>query len=70
MCDSLGQSDQKVKVWKLQLFGSWIVFNNLKDLISHLERDLEEIQEPEDITVSPVCIYEHELEKLPEFEGY
>lgn len=70
MCDSLGQSDQKIKVWKLQLFGSWIIFTCLQDLISHLECDLQEIQESEDIIISPVWIYEHELEKLPEFEGY
>jgi hypothetical protein len=70
MCDSLGQSDQKIKVWKLQVFGSWIIFNSLKDLIASLECDLDGIEEPEDIIISPVWMYEHELENLPEFEGH
>ena len=54
MCDSTGQSDQKIKLWKLKIFGSWIIFRSLKDLISSLECDLENIEEPENIIISPV----------------
>lgn len=70
MCDSLGQSDQKIKVWKVEVFGSWIIFNSLDDLLDSLKYDLSEINEPENLIISPVWMYEHELDKLPEFEGH
>lgn len=69
MCDSL-QSDQKIKVWELKIFDSWIIFGSLNGLISSLECELEDIYEPEDITISPVWMYQHEYEKLPEFDGH
>jgi hypothetical protein len=60
----------KIKVWKLEIFGSWIIFNSLKELIQSLECDLEDIDKPEDIIISPEWMYKHEFESLPEFEGH
>lgn len=70
MCDSLGQSDQKIKVWKLEVFGSWIIFNSLEGLIASLAYDIEDIDESTDIIISPIWMHEHEYENLPEFEGH
>lgn len=69
-----GTNDQIIKVWKLQIFGSWIVFGSLKDLIASLECDLEAAEgyEDESIEIEVQCVHmtQHEYENLPEFEGY
>lgn len=61
---------EKIKVWKLEIFDSWIIFGSLNDLISSLECELEDISEPEDIVISPVFMTQDEYEKLPEFDGH
>lgn len=70
MRNTKGQSDQKIKVWKVEVFGSWVIFKSLPDLLDSLKCDLEEITDPEEIIISPVWMYEYEFNKLPEFEGY
>jgi hypothetical protein len=72
MCDNLGISDNKIEVYELQLFGSKIILNSLKEVADILEADLcgIEFDEPEKIIVTRKMMRESELQNLPEFEGY
>ena len=70
-----GTNDQKIKVFRLQIFGSWIIFGSMKGLIDSLECDLESLEdsnENDSIEIEIECVYmtQHEYENLPEFEGY
>lgn len=65
-------SDEKVEVYELQLFGSTLIFRDLKELTAMLEPDLEaiELDEPEEIIVTRKMMRVSDVENLPEFEGY
>ncbi len=65
-----GTDDEKIKVWKLEVFGSWIIFLSLNDLVGNLEYDIEDIDEATDIIITPVWMTKHEYQDLPEFDGH
>jgi hypothetical protein len=70
MCDSLGQSAQKVKVWQLKMLGQSIIFDSHDDLIEAVRLDTIESDDENEIVITPKWMYKHEIENLPEFEGY
>ena len=73
MCDSLRQYDQKIKVWKLEVMGCWTIWDNFEDLKNHFDELFNEnfsVGDIQDITIECKEMYEHEIENLPEFEGY
>jgi len=57
-------------MYELKMFGSKIIFKYLKDVISVLETDLLEIDEPCDIVVTPIEMTEEQYNNLNEFQGY
>lgn len=60
----------KIKVWKLDVFGNWIIFLHLEDLLASLACDIEDIDEATDIIITPVWMTGKEINNLPNFEGH
>lgn len=69
MCDSLGQSDQKVKVYKLTMLGQTVVYLNPDQMLESIKEDMDDYGKTE-IEIEVAEMYEHEFDVLPEFEGY
>ena len=69
MCDSLGQSDQKVKAYKLKMFGQTVVYKTQDEMLESIKMDTEDYGKTE-IEIEVTEMYEHEIDGLPEFEGY
>lgn len=73
MCDNLGISDEKVEVYELKMFGSTVIFTDLKSMMEMLHADIEgtlDLDEPEEIIITRKMMRESDVENLPEFEGY
>ncbi len=72
MCDSLGQSDQKVTVFILHALASKVIFPTIEDVNEEIKNHIEElpIGESIDIVIEKTEMFEHELDEMPEFEGY
>ena len=72
MCDSLGLSDKKITVYKLEALGSRVCYGSIEDLIEAIGHLAEATQvgEKEDIIIEVDEMYEHEFESLTEFEGF
>lgn len=72
MCDSLGQSDQKIEIWKLTMLGKTVCFNNFEAVLDTIELEIEDFSEDKkvEVEIKMVKMHEHELKKLPEFVGY
>ncbi len=74
MCDNLGISDKKVKVFLLQTGETSpgrITFTNESECIAWIEADLENIEEGDEFEykIQVSSMTENELENLPEFDG-
>lgn len=69
MCDSLGMSDKKVKAYKLTMLGQTVVFKSQDQMIESIKSDTDDFGKTE-IEIEVTEMYEHEIEELPEFEGY
>jgi hypothetical protein len=74
MCDNLGISDKKVKVFLLQTgetLPGRITFTNESECLAWIEGDLENIEEGDEFEYKITISYmtENELENLPEFDG-
>lgn len=69
MCDSLGQSDQKITAYELTMFGQTVVYRNRDEMLMAIKLDSEDCEKVK-IKIKAVEMYEHEFDQLPEFEGY
>lgn len=73
MCDSLGISDTKIRVYKFTMLGQTCIFKtkaDLKEAITIEIDDLDLDDTPLEIEISSCEMKESDFENLPEFDGY
>lgn len=69
MCDSLGQSDQKIKVYKLIMFGQTLVCKSQNEMLEIIKIETEDFGKTE-FEIEVAEMYEHQIDALPEFDGF
>ena len=59
-----------MKVWKLKIFGTSLIYTSIEDLINSLACDIAEFEGSKEITITPFEMSEDEYDELDDFEGY
>lgn len=62
--------EEKLTMWQLIIFGSTITTAYLKDALSLIQDESEELADGEHVKITKVLMTQEQYEALPEFEGY